>query len=124
MVLGEQEILPPPPLSLPTLHPDSSESNIELAQGTISQLKSELEQSVASRGRSGICQKVLGFAVVATFRVARFTLQTRELWLVGGCRDGPSRGLPLTCPNVKNLKNFKKRKWKETQAKKNKEQGK
>ena len=31
------------------------------------------------------------------------TLQTRKLWLVGGCRDGPSRGLPLTRPNVKIL---------------------
>ena len=35
--------------------------------------------------------------LVATFRVARLTLQTRKLW----CRNGPSRALPLTCPNVK-----------------------
>ena len=40
---------------------------------------------------------------VATFRVARSTLQIRKLWLVGGCRDRPSRALPLTSPNVNNL---------------------
>ena len=39
---------------------------------------------------------------LATFTVARFTLQTRKLWLVGRCRDRPSRALPWTCPNVKN----------------------
>ena len=43
---------------------------------------------------------ITGFAI---FRVARFTLQTRKLWLVGGCRDRTSRVLPLTCPNVKNF---------------------
>ena len=36
-------------------------------------------------------------ALVATFWVAKLTLQTRKLWLVGRCR------YLLTCPNVKNL---------------------
>ena len=56
-------------------------------------------------------------ALVATFMVARLTLQTRKLWFVGWCRDRPSRAVPLTAPNVKIfLKN--KSKWKETKAKK------
>ena len=52
-------------------------------------------------------------SVVAAFsRVARLTLQTRILWLVGRCRDRPSRALLLTCPNVK--KKLKRRKIKST----------
>ena len=38
---------------------------------------------------------------------------THSKTLVGGCRDRPSRALPLTCPNVKNLT----KKNKETKAK-------
>ena len=45
--------------------------------------------------------------VVATFRVARLTVQTRKLWLVGVATDHEA---PLACPNVKNLKNKEKRK--------------
>ena len=55
--------------------------------------------------------------LVATFRVARLTLQNSKTF-VGRCRDRPSSTLPLTCPNVRNLtkkqnkktKNDKKRK--------------
>ena len=43
--------------------------------------------------------------VIATFRVARLTLQTRIRWLVG-VATRPSRALPLTCLNVKNSKFF------------------
>ena len=53
--------------------------------------------------------------LVATCRVARLTLQTRTLWLVGGCRDRPSRALPLTCPNVQTFE--ERRTWTETQEK-------
>ena len=67
-----------------------------------------------------------GANLVATFRVARSTLNSRKLCLVG-CRDRPWRALPLTCPNVKNLKekqkmkrNESKKKCKETQVKKKK----
>ena len=59
--------------------------------------------------------------VIATFRVARFTLQTRQLWLVGRCRDRPSRALPSTCSKGKTFKKqrkFKKRKQKKTRKKK------
>ena len=42
--------------------------------------------------------------LVATFRVARFTLQNRKLWLVGRSRARLSRALPLTCPIVKKRK--------------------
>ena len=41
-------------------------------------------------------------------------------WLVGGCRDRPSRALPLTCPNVKNSKNEEKRQKKKEKKKKRK----
>ena len=50
--------------------------------------------------------------LVATCRVARLTVQTRTLWLVGGCRDRPSRALPLTCPNVQTFE--ERRTWTET----------
>ena len=51
--------------------------------------------------------------LVATFRVARLTLQTRKLWLVGVATD---RDAPLASPNVKNpFKNEKKRKKKKTE---------
>ena len=46
--------------------------------------------------------------LIATVRVARLTFQTRTLRL-GRCRDRPSRALPLTCPNVKNVKKQMKR---------------
>ena len=46
--------------------------------------------------------------VVATFRFARLTLQTRKHWLVGRCSDRPQRALPLTCPNVNNKKKMKR----------------
>ena len=58
----------------------------------------------------GLCRKrrrrsrLRAAFLIATFIDARLTLQTRKLWLVGWCRDRPSRALPLTCPNVKNLK--------------------
>ena len=56
---------------------------------------------------------MLEFYLIVTFRVARLTLQTRKLWLVGWlvgrCRDRPSRALPLTCPNVKNLRKKQKK---------------
>ena len=52
------------------------------------------------------------FFFFATSRVARLTLQTRKLWLVGGCRDRPSRALPLTCTEffkkIEKIKKFKK----------------
>ena len=40
--------------------------------------------------------------LIATFRVARLTLQTRKLWLVGVATDHNARH-PLTCPSAKNL---------------------
>ena len=40
---------------------------------------------------------------VATFRIARLTLQTRKLWLVGRCVAADRNALPLTCLDVKNL---------------------
>ena len=43
--------------------------------------------------------------IVATFRAARLTVQTRKLWLVSVATD---RDAPLACPNAKNL--VKKRK--------------
>ena len=39
-------------------------------------------------------------------------------WLVGRCRDRPSRALPWTCPNVKNLSQNKKGKNKPETAQK------
>ena len=59
---------------------------------------------------------------VATFRVAKLTLQTRKLWLVG-VATGPSSTLPLTCPNVKNLekvkRNARKKKTRKRKMKRN-----
>ena len=55
-------------------------------------------------GRSGVfvmsewCYSVSSLTtlnLVATFRVARLTSQTRKLWLVGLCRDRPSRAFDL-----------------------------
>ena len=58
---------------------------------------------------SNTFQFVEGFFVLVTFGIAGFTLPTPKLWLVGRCRDRPSRALPLTCPNVKNFFFFKKK---------------
>ena len=52
--------------------------------------------------------------------VARLTLQTRKILLVGRSRDGPWRASALTCPNVKNWKKSKKNE-KSRKSKKGKE---
>ena len=57
------------------------------------------------------------FEFLATFGVARLTLQTRKLWLVGPCRDRPSSALLLTCPNVNNLSKKQKMKMKRNATK-------
>ena len=44
---------------------------------------------------------------------------TTSKTLVGWCRDGPSRALPLTCPNVKDFE--KKKKMKRNASKKTNE---
>ena len=52
-------------------------------------------------------------------RKANFPNFTNFGWLVGRCRDRPSRALSLTCTNVKTFF-FKKKKEIEPQAKKKK----
>ena len=49
-------------------------------------------------GRNGALFRTTCRAVIATFRVASLTLQTRKLWLVGVATD---RDAPLACPKVK-----------------------
>ena len=55
---------------------------------------------------------------IATFRVARLTLQTRKLWLVGVATD---RDAPLACPNVKTFFSKKQKKEKKRKQKKKQE---
>ena len=50
--------------------------------------------------------------LIATFMVARLTLQTRKLWLVGWCRDRPKRKRHAARPSSLLPKNEKKRKQK------------
>ena len=61
--------------------------------------------------------------VIATCRVARLTLQTRKLRLVGVATDRHARYI-LTCPNVKNVKKQMNRNASKKETAKNEKNGK